>query len=190
MDVRNATDLRDDLFGPTVPGRVRAALIELLRERDLAEISVKELCARACVARSTFYAHYRNADEALCEIERSLVADLIKINAPLTDCALSTPDDLAFFSQTLAYIEHRREAMEVLLVRRPSARFIAAWKSAIVEHLRVRSGRTLTSHCDAFVRDIAASAVISAYTYLLEHPGAVDEASARRMLSEVLAILG
>jgi AcrR family transcriptional regulator len=41
------------------------ALIELILERGWEAIGVRELCARADVARSTFYLHFRNKEELL-----------------------------------------------------------------------------------------------------------------------------
>ena len=47
------------------------ALIDLLNKKDYAYISVKELCKKAGVNRSTFYLHYESMDDLLREtIER------------------------------------------------------------------------------------------------------------------------
>ena len=47
------------------------ALLQLLEKKDFAFISVKEICQKAGVNRSTFYLHYENANELLEEtIER------------------------------------------------------------------------------------------------------------------------
>lgn len=43
------------------------ALIELLNKKDYEFITVKEICKKAGVNRSTFYLHYSNVDELLCE---------------------------------------------------------------------------------------------------------------------------
>lgn len=43
------------------------ALIELLNQKDYNYISVKEICKKAGVNRSTFYLHYDNMDDLLCE---------------------------------------------------------------------------------------------------------------------------
>ena len=36
------------------------ALVDLMREKTFEEIKVSEICARALVNRSTFYAHYED----------------------------------------------------------------------------------------------------------------------------------
>ena len=46
------------------------ALIELLRNQPLGSITVKALCERADVNRSTFYAHYASIEELLHEVGR------------------------------------------------------------------------------------------------------------------------
>lgn len=43
------------------------ALIELLGKKDIAYISVKEICQKAGVNRSTFYLHYETIDDLLQE---------------------------------------------------------------------------------------------------------------------------
>ena len=51
------------------------ALVRLVQERPVSKISVKELCERADVNRSTFYAHFRNPHDLLQSIENDALAD-------------------------------------------------------------------------------------------------------------------
>lgn len=43
------------------------ALLDLVQEKDLELVSVKEICRRAGVSRSTFYLHYETIDDLLVE---------------------------------------------------------------------------------------------------------------------------
>ena len=52
---------------------LRDALIELLADKPLARITVRELCERADVNRSTFYAHYPDLDSLLRDIEEDTI---------------------------------------------------------------------------------------------------------------------
>lgn len=47
--------------------RMDEALLSLLLEKDFEYITVKEICARAGVNRSTFYLHYENTSDLLAE---------------------------------------------------------------------------------------------------------------------------
>ena len=50
-----------------------AAFLELLEEKDFAYITVKEICARAGVNRSTFYLHYETIADLLAESAQHII---------------------------------------------------------------------------------------------------------------------
>lgn len=58
------------------------ALLELLENKDLEYITVKEICSRAGVSRSTFYLHYETMDDLLTECVKLMVDRLIEGYGP------------------------------------------------------------------------------------------------------------
>ena len=58
---------------------LRAALIELMEERGLDNISVNDICARADLNRGTFYNHFHDKDDLLTRLEDDVIADLERI---------------------------------------------------------------------------------------------------------------
>lgn len=58
---------------------LQTALIQLLQEKNINRISVRELCERAGVNRSTFYVYYKCIDELMEEIEQDVYAHLERI---------------------------------------------------------------------------------------------------------------
>ena len=48
---------------------LRDAMIELICEKPLTSITVKDVCARADINRSTFYLHYKDVDSLLVTVE-------------------------------------------------------------------------------------------------------------------------
>ena len=53
---------------------LKNALLDLLREKGMiTKISVRELCERADLNRSTFYAHYSEPKQLLAEVEDELL---------------------------------------------------------------------------------------------------------------------
>lgn len=52
------------------------AFLSLLRVKPLNQITIKELCDRAGIDRSTFYRHYRSVDGLMETTEQNLLADL------------------------------------------------------------------------------------------------------------------
>lgn len=58
---------------------IRNALIELLKEKELSQITVKELAAKADINRKTFYTYYSNINDILDKIEDEIVEKLLNI---------------------------------------------------------------------------------------------------------------
>ena len=55
---------------------LRESMMELLKEKSVESISVKELCERAEINRSTFYTHYCDVFELYKEMETEFIASL------------------------------------------------------------------------------------------------------------------
>jgi len=55
---------------------LKQSLMELLKEKQMSTITVKEICALADVNRSTFYAHYTNHFDLLAQIENEFIDDM------------------------------------------------------------------------------------------------------------------
>ncbi len=68
---------------------VYEALSVLLKEKPLRQISVKELCGRAGINRSTFYNHYGSQYDVLREMGNDLLAD---IAGELSDTKAGDPE--------------------------------------------------------------------------------------------------
>ena len=58
---------------------IRSALISLLSEKELSDITISELSARAQVNRKTFYRHYRSISDVVTEFENELLSDFSDI---------------------------------------------------------------------------------------------------------------
>ncbi len=58
---------------------IRNSLISLLAEKELSEITISELSARAQINRKTFYRHYRSIAEVVMELEDELLSDFSDI---------------------------------------------------------------------------------------------------------------
>lgn len=94
------------------------ALIELLRDQPLGSITVKALCERADVNRSTFYAHYASIEELLHDIEDETMAWVTTALEQL----LAQPDPVGIehvIERICQYIADNRNHLQVLM--RPKA---------------------------------------------------------------------
>lgn len=70
---------------------LRKAFTELLQQKPIQRITVKELCQKAGVNRSTFYAHYTDIYDLLSKLEEDMVTDFQRALAPLLGAEMEEP---------------------------------------------------------------------------------------------------
>lgn len=99
--------------------RMDEAFLELLEKKDFTYITVKEICEKAGVNRSTFYLHYETVSDLLAESARYIIDQFVEAmphdtaefmsqiqTRPLEELYLITPD---YLTPYLNYIKkHRR----------------------------------------------------------------------------------
>lgn len=99
--------------------RMDEAFLELLEKKDFAYITVKEICEKAGVNRSTFYLHYETVSDLLAESARYIITQFVEAmphdtaefmsqiqTRPLEELYLITPE---YLTPYLNYIKkHRR----------------------------------------------------------------------------------
>ena len=81
--------------------RMQQALIDLLEEKDLNDISITDICEKAGVNRSTFYAHYENLYDLLKETQESAITEFFdSLNSDIgsSDFSKMSADELIFIS--------------------------------------------------------------------------------------------
>lgn len=61
---------------------LKTALGELMLEKDISKITIKELTQKSGINRGTFYLHYKDIDELLYEVENDLISNFINIEVP------------------------------------------------------------------------------------------------------------
>lgn len=95
---------------------LREAYMSLMSEKPTGKITVKDICGRAEINRSTFYLHYAEANDILMELEdetmesvRGAIAEVAAMDEPSSDVS----DSLTRFLQ---YIRRNEEMFRTFLV--------------------------------------------------------------------------
>lgn len=105
---------------------VREALLELLQTKDIKDVSVSELCARADINRTTFYNHYAGTHEVLAEIEDGFMGQLLDAGAgPRGEDGLEK-----YIEAICAKLQQNREVALLLLANGADPRFPARFLEA------------------------------------------------------------
>ena len=120
--------------------RLKQAMTELLQERSIREITVRELTERADVNRGTFYAHYADLYDMLEQMENELLGEF----EALLD--RHAPDDLTqdlspLLSDVFCFVEGNRTLMPVFLGQQTADRFLRRFSQVIYDRcLRAWAG--------------------------------------------------
>ena len=151
---------------------IRSEFMRAYARERLDRITVKGLCVAVTVARTTFYAHYRNVDDVLLEVEDRLLAGLAEVAGRVSGGDLPHMDFQAFLDATLAYVDHNRTDFHALLVVQPDARFVARWKDAMKANMTRRYPQARMHARWDLISEMGASAIVGAYVWWMGHPDA------------------
>ena len=128
--------------------QLRLALAQLMRQKPVQKITVRELADLVDINRATFYAHYADPYALLHEIEESLIHD---VQQYLTENAET--DDVAMLSKIFQYIRANADMCSVLLSDYSDTYFQRLLRE-LVEHalgLKLRGGSAFSEEDSAFV---------------------------------------
>lgn len=167
---------------------METALLLLLDEKELHQISVKEVCQRANVARSTFYTYYDVIDDCLQAIENRFLHEIIAMTTALENRENLDGIDLSFFEETLGYLKDNQRLLYLFMIKRYNTRFVNRWKDAIKYHLYRQIPSRISDKNRELTLEIIASGTIGAYQYWLKNPYELDSGYVKQLLRRTLEV--
>lgn len=169
-----------------------AIMAEFMRQyakKDMQRITVKGLCEAAPVARTTFYAYFNNTDDVCEQIEDEIIGGLEAVTATVSKGNLPDMGFDLFMDAVEAYIKEHWSTIYAFLAAQPNARFIRKWKDNIILHFGERYPEKKSIPHYGAVAEIAASSMIGAYTYWMEHPEEDGLREIKRLIHRLLDAL-
>ena len=169
------------------------AMATLGYKKTYHEITVKELCKSAYIARSTFYLTYKNIDELLMEMEDYYLRQLI----PIYDVYVQT-DYLNrqehFCSDTIRYIQENKKIFYLFLVQQPNMRFIQKWKILIKyclwENLKKDDTSGALAPQEELLFEMISGEIVTAHGILLKYTQEETVEDLKKVLNEGLCFFG
>lgn len=101
---------------------IRESLIELLQEYPISKISVKMICDVADINRSTFYAHYKNQNDLLDQIQQEVIKN-IKNQISTTGFVQQAETVTPVIIKVLEYCKENRSLFEAILSQNGDVHF-------------------------------------------------------------------
>jgi AcrR family transcriptional regulator len=93
---------------------LRDSLTELMKEKSILRITIKDICDIADVSRSTFYAHYKDQYDLLQQIQEETIANIEKLLEKYNSDE-SKAGIVKMLEELLHYIADNGESIQVLL---------------------------------------------------------------------------
>ena len=101
---------------------LRESLVDLLYERDISKVTVKQICERADINRATFYAHYANPYDLFEKIGNELFDNLHSYLQEFPETALGALP-VSTVEKILLYIKENQKLCKHLLSERGDVNF-------------------------------------------------------------------
>jgi AcrR family transcriptional regulator len=115
---------------------IRDSLLELMKQRPITNISIKEICALADVSRPTFYAHYQDQYALLQSIEDETFAYFENVVFVIGSKKISKREIALFIEDVLQYIENDSNSIKVLLSENGDPAFQRKFFCRFITHLQ------------------------------------------------------
>jgi AcrR family transcriptional regulator len=93
---------------------LRDSLAALMKEKSILRISIKDICERADVSRSTFYAHYKDQYDLLRQIQEETIENFEKFLEKYNN-DVSKSGIIRMLEEMLRYIADNGESIQSLL---------------------------------------------------------------------------
>lgn len=154
---------------------IQKEFINMYSEKEYNNITIKELCHRTPVARTTFYSYYQNMDDLKTDIETNLLNEIHDITLRFEMRDLSFIDMHEFLKHTTFFIKNNWSVIYAFLITQPNIRFIELWKEDIKKHFRLHYPQKENFHNYELLAELISSSAIQCFCYWLRHPEEIDD---------------
>ena len=114
---------------------LKEALMDLITQKNIQQISVSELCKYAGINRATFYRHYGIPQDVLIEMEKELL-EKFKIEIPLPS---STGDTKAYIEKICQWTYQHQRIISLMVENNTSDEFIQLFQEIVVEYRNINN---------------------------------------------------
>lgn len=113
---------------------IRHAFVELVLEKDLEKITVKNIVERAEISRGTFYAHYSDIYAVIEEIENETMGKMLEFLNDFKNIDL-VQNPMPFLLKMAHFFDHDIEFYRMLIYTKGAPSFITKLKNVLIEKI-------------------------------------------------------
>ena len=148
------------------------ATVSLISEKNIEQISIKEIAELAMINRKTFYSHYNSVYDVLNDIENEIIKELLKI-LDSTDFSEERINPYSLFKKLTELINRDEAIFHGLIQSSSHSQLITKIKEILKEHLVIQFKKYFPndSTVPSYVLEYVASGMISAYQQWFDNNG-------------------
>jgi len=113
---------------------IKQAFVELIKENNIDNISVKDVVTKADVNRGTFYAHYKNVNDVLEQIGNEIISALFEFLDEFKNTRM-IENPLPFLMNIARFLEKDLDFYRLLINSQRSADFVIKWKMLFINKI-------------------------------------------------------
>ncbi|GMO25472.1 MAG: TetR/AcrR family transcriptional regulator [Termitinemataceae bacterium] len=115
---------------------IRNSLIELMEQKAITQITVTEICEKADIHRTTFYAHYDDQFDLLKQLEKEAMTQFDNL-LDENKCGVNhASQKIVMAEEILRYIASNNNSIQVLLSKNGDIYFQEKFVSRLTTHLQ------------------------------------------------------
>ena len=104
--------------------KLKEALITLMKNKDINQITVKELAELADINRKTFYLHYRDIFDMLDNVKQDLLEEFTQVISLHNDIKNDVDQPLLLMKDTFEFVDKNSEILSILIGTELNSDFI------------------------------------------------------------------
>ncbi len=174
---------KEDIRIKKTKDKLKQGVLDLMKNKDVKDISVTELCSYSGVNRNTFYSHYKEPSDILAEIETELITSIYEtlVNANLHNMSM-----YSFVNSLFTLIYEQKELCSIIFSEHGNKSFIRS----VIEMVRTPvTSDWINRGVTEVEADILFSYCVSGAMGVLENWVATDYRLSVDKLSEILTAI-
>ncbi|MBP3325895.1 MAG: TetR/AcrR family transcriptional regulator [Coprococcus sp.] len=116
---------------------LKQGLIEIMFEKDIKNITIKELVEKVDINRSTFYLHYSDIYELLAEMENNLMAEIWQVFDSYKNID-KLEESYAFILTLYKTFDNNRDLCRAIMSSQNNSAFIRQMEESIEREIRIK----------------------------------------------------
>ena len=116
---------------------LKQGLIEIMFEKDIKNITIKELVEKVDINRSTFYLHYSDIYELLAEMENNLMAEIWQVFDSYKNID-KLEESYAFILTLYKTFDNNRDLCRAIMSSQNNSSFIQQMEESIEREIRLK----------------------------------------------------